>query len=90
MKSCRRCVIKGRVQGVFFRQSTLEQAERLGITGWVRNLDDGDVECVICGDNEILEQMLTWLNKGPERAQVIQMSSEEISWQDHSDFKITR
>lgn len=90
MKSCRRCLVKGRVQGVFFRQSTLEQAEMLGITGWVRNLDNGDVECVICGETDTIEQMLAWLKRGPERAQVIQMYSEEMPWEDHGDFKITR
>lgn len=90
MKSCRRCVMKGKVQGVFFRQSTLEQAEMLGVTGWVRNLDNGDVEAIICGENAILEQMLSWLNKGPQRAQVTQMLSEEIPWEDYNDFKITR
>jgi acylphosphatase len=90
MKSCRRCVVKGRVQGVFFRQSTLDQAERLGIKGWVRNLDNGDVECIICGENNLLEQMIAWLHKGPPSAKVSNLEIVEMPWEEHQDFLIRR
>ncbi|MCS5710977.1 acylphosphatase [Candidatus Berkiella aquae] len=90
MKSCRRCVISGRVQGVYFRQGTLEQAEKCGVKGWVRNLNNGDVECVICGDNEALEQLMTWLHQGPPSAHVVKMESSDIPWEEHTGFSIRR
>lgn len=90
MKSCRRCVVKGRVQGVFFRQSTLERAEQLGIKGWVRNLENGDVECVVCGENNLLEQMVAWLQKGPPSAKVNHLEIVEIPWEEHQVFLIKR
>ncbi len=90
MKSCRRCVVTGRVQGVFFRQSAFEQAERLGIKGWVRNLDNGNVECVICGENDLIEQMVVWLHKGPPSAKVTNLEIVEIPWEEHQDFLIRR
>jgi len=90
MKSCRRCIVTGRVQGVFFRQSALAQAEQLGIKGWVRNLDNGDVECVICGEYNLLEQMVSWLQKGPQTANVAHLDSVEIPWEEHPEFLIRR
>jgi len=90
MKSCRRCVISGRVQGVFFRQGTLEQAEKLGITGWVRNLNNGDVECVICGENEALEQLIIWLHQGPPSADVTNVHSNDVPWEEHTSFSVIR
>ena len=62
--------ISGRVQGVGFRQSTYDEASRLGLTGWVRNLSDGRVEAVFSGAREVQEQMLTWCRKGPTFARV--------------------
>lgn len=62
--------VKGRVQGVFYRQSTLEQAQQLGINGWVRNLPDGDVEAVFEGTEQAVEQMLAWCRQGPSAARV--------------------
>lgn len=90
MKSCRRYVIAGRVQGVFYRQSTLEQAEQLGIKGWVRNLDNGDVECLLCGEDPILDQLEQWLHKGPGRAEVTKVTRFEHPFEEHSHFIIRR
>ena len=90
MKSCRRCLVVGRVQGVFFRQSTLEQAERLGIKGWVRNLDNGSVECIICGEDNLLEQMVSWLRQGPPSAKVTHLEIIEMLWEEHQHFRILR
>jgi len=71
-----RFVVKGRVQGVFFRQSTREQALRLGLDGWVRNRADGAVEGEVGGDDAAaLEGFRTWLRGGPPRAQV-----SDLSW----------
>ena len=62
--------VSGKVQGVFFRSSTKFLAEKLGLSGWVRNLIDGRVEAVFEGDKEAVEKMVEWCRKGPESARV--------------------
>jgi acylphosphatase len=62
--------IRGRVQGVYFRQSTREQAIELGLTGWVRNRRDGSVELVAEGDSNSLQALVNWCKKGPALADV--------------------
>ena len=62
--------ITGKVQGVFFRQSTKEEAMRLGVCGWVKNCSDGSVEVLIQGEVSVMDQMMDWLSIGPETAQV--------------------
>jgi acylphosphatase len=66
----RRVVIRGRVQGVFFRDSTRERAVALSLGGWVRNCSDGSVEAVLEGPANAVEQMLPFLQDGPPRASV--------------------
>lgn len=66
----RHVIVSGRVQGVFFRDSTQREAGRLGVAGWVRNLDDGTVEAVFEGDSSAVESMLDFCRRGPERARV--------------------
>jgi acylphosphatase len=63
-------VIEGRVQGVFFRASALQQASRLGITGWVRNCPDGSVEIVAEGEQKKIEKLVDWCHRGPPSAEV--------------------
>lgn len=63
-------IISGRVQGVWFRASTKEKADQLGITGWVRNTSDGDVEALFEGDEKIIQEMLDWCHQGPQYARV--------------------
>ncbi|MFH1447795.1 MAG: acylphosphatase [Candidatus Micrarchaeota archaeon] len=58
-------VISGTVQGVFFRASTREKALALGLTGWVKNLLSGEVECVAEGDRDPLDYFLQWIKRGP-------------------------
>ncbi len=70
MSSARRFTIKGRVQGVFFRESTRRVAESLGITGYANNLPDGDVEVLACGEPAALDKLAIWLHEGPRMAQV--------------------
>jgi len=65
-----RVTIEGRVQGVFFRASTREEARKLGVNGWVRNLPNGDVEALFEGDKAVVTQMLAWCYKGPPYAVV--------------------
>ncbi len=63
-------VIEGRVQGVFFRASTIEESCKLGLTGWVRNCPDGRVEAVFEGDIDKIDRILEWCKKGPPGAVV--------------------
>jgi len=71
--------ITGRVQGVFYRQSTVEMARPLGISGWVRNLPDGSVEALFEGERETVERAVAWCRQGPPRARVEEVS---VTWLD--------
>jgi acylphosphatase len=62
--------IRGKVQGVFFRESARQEASRLGLTGWVRNRDDGSVEAVAEGEPAALEEFIRWSHRGPQAARV--------------------
>jgi acylphosphatase len=66
----RRLAIRGRVQGVFYRESMRREAGRLGVTGWVSNRRDGTVEAVVQGPAEAVEAIIAWARRGPEDAQV--------------------
>jgi acylphosphatase len=73
----RRLVARGRVQGVWFRESMRREAEALGVTGWVRNRADGSVEAVVQGSAAAVEAMLRWARRGPEAAEVAALDVEE-------------
>lgn len=62
--------ISGRVQGVWFRQSTRHKADELGISGWVRNLPDGRVQALFEGEKSQVEALINWCWQGPTRAEV--------------------
>ena len=62
--------ISGRVQGVFFRASTKQKAEQLGLKGWVRNTPDGRVEAIFEGEEHLIKYMLEWCNQGPPLARI--------------------
>jgi acylphosphatase len=62
--------VHGRVQGVWFRDSTRREAERLGIAGYAINLADGNVEVLACGAAEVLDELQAWLHQGPPLARV--------------------
>jgi acylphosphatase len=72
-----RCVVAGRVQGVYYRGATLEQAGRLQLDGWVKNLADGRVEVVAAGKPAAVAELASWLWKGPPAAQVDAVHVEE-------------
>ena len=65
-----RALVIGRVQGVWFRQSTADEAHALGVAGWVRNLPDGSVEAVFEGPPAVVERALDYVRTGPPRAAV--------------------
>jgi acylphosphatase len=73
-------IIKGRVQGVFYRENTRKMAHELGLTGFVRNLVNGDVEVIAEGDEENLKRLLDWCWKGPEEAVV---NDIKVNWEDY-------
>ena len=65
-----RCLVSGRVQGVFYRASTAERARALGVEGWARNLPDGRVEVVAAGAEERVQKLVEWLWEGSPAARV--------------------
>jgi acylphosphatase len=69
--------IRGKVQGVFFRESTRLEATRLGLTGWVCNRDDGSVEAVAEGEPAVLEDFIRWCHRGPPAARVTDVQRAE-------------
>lgn len=85
-----RFVVSGRVQGVYFRQSTADRATALGLDGWVRNRPDGRVEGVAAGAPEALAQLRTWLDRGPPAARVEAVEWEQSSGQPESGFVVRR
>ena len=76
-----RLLIEGRVQGVFFRVSAVEQAARLGIKGWVRNRRDGSVELLAEGEDAAVDALVSWCRHGPPRARVDRVQVERQDYQ---------
>ena len=77
----RRVVARGRVQGVFYRDSCRREAERRGLAGWVTNRPDGAVEAVFEGPAEQVEALVSWARRGPSRARVaeLEVTDEETA-----------
>jgi acylphosphatase len=80
--------VRGRVQGIGFRYSTIRQAHRLGINGWVRNAANGDVEVWAEAEADKLDAFLRWLHRGPELAQVKEVDTEEKLPKGYQDFGV--
>ena len=87
MPAARLFTIKGRVQGVWFRESTRRVAEPLQITGYAHNLPNGDVEVLACGDKAALDTLARWLEDGPRMAQVDKVIAQTAEWQDLDRFR---
>ena len=82
-------IVKGKVQGVFFRKYTYKQANKLKLSGWVRNLPDRSVETVFQGEKKTVELMLTWLYKGSPHSLVTEViSREEKVTDEFTDFTV--
>jgi len=73
-----RLVVTGRVQGVAFRAATVDEARRLGLAGWVRNLADGRVEALAEGDRPAVEAFVAWCRRGPRLARVDDL---QVTWE---------
>lgn len=87
MSRARRFTIKGRVQGVFFRDSTRRVAESLGLSGYAINLSGGNVEVLACGDEAAIDELAAWLREGPRMAEVADVIEHEADWQALDDFR---
>ena len=83
-------LISGKVQGVFYRASAREKAESLGISGWVRNTEAGDVEAMATGTHERLEQWISWCRQGPPRAVVSDVVITTMPEEIFEGFKVKR
>ncbi len=84
-----RVLVEGRVQGVWFRESTREEAERRGVRGWVRNLADGRVEAVFEGEPAGVDALVRWVRRGPERALVTEVTVSSEAPQGEQGFRVT-
>ncbi len=83
-------LVKGKVQGVFYRASAKEMAVKMGISGWVKNTRDGNVELMITGEKDNIESYIAWCRQGPERAKVEELIWEEKESTSFNDFQIVR
>jgi len=83
-------LVSGKVQGVFYRQSTQEKAKALGITGMVKNLPNGNVQIMATGMPDQLNELVDWCKQGPPRAEVTSVKVEKLSPQAYSHFTIQR
>ncbi len=86
---CVQLIVRGRVTGVYFRASAQREAKRLGITGWVRNRNDGSVEIMAEGDEDVIKEIVSWAHHGPTAARV---DGVDVRWRgysgDFADFRI--
>ncbi len=82
--------VSGKVQGVYYRQSTKEMAISLGITGEVRNLTDSSVYILATGTKKQLDKLVAWCRQGPAKARVTDIEVQEISLQQFDGFLIVR
>jgi len=89
MKINAHILISGRVQGVWYRASTKNKAEQLGIKGWVKNTTNGEVEAVFQGEEKLVEKMITWCYQGPPLAKVDKISvKKQDNIENYDDFSI--
>jgi acylphosphatase len=85
---CRRVVARGRVQGVFFRDSARQRAQAHGVRGWVRNRDDGAVEALLEGPREAVGRVIRFFDIGPPDASVERVEVEEEEPQGLETFEV--
>ena len=76
-----RVIVRGHVQGVFFRSDARDRAQSLHVAGWIRNVPDGTVEAVFEGEPERVESMVEWCRRGPSGAQV---EDVDVDWEEPS------
>ncbi len=86
----KRLVAHGRVQGVWYRASTKDEADRLGVKGWVRNLDDGSVEAHAEGEATKVDALVAWMKQGPPLARVTAVDEENVPVEHFTSFSVRR
>jgi acylphosphatase len=87
MAECRKCVVAGRVQDVYYRGATQQYARELGVAGHARNLPDGRVEVLACGEPAAVEALCAWLWEGPPHARVREVTCHSVELDVPSGFK---
>ena len=91
MKKAAKIIVKGTVQGVFFRQFVEDHADKLKLMGFVRNLTGGDLEIIIEGEPESIDRFIGFIRKGPEHAQIRDIKVEDKKWSgEFKEFKVLR
>jgi acylphosphatase len=83
-------LIKGKVQGVFYRATAKDVAKELGLTGWVKNTKEGNVEALASGSDEQLQQFISWCRQGPAKAIVTDVAINFIEEEVFEAFSIIR
>ena len=82
--------VSGKVQGVYYRQSTKEKADELNVTGFVKNLSNGNVFILATGSTEELDSLVSWCWEGPRRAKVTEVKVENCVFHSFGNFKIEK
>lgn len=82
--------VTGKVQGVFYRQTTKETAIKLNIVGEVKNMPDGSVHIIATGSDEQLKDLIEWCRSGPKRAVVADVIAEKIPFKSFTSFSIVK
>ena len=88
MNVCYIAHVSGKVQGVYFRVLTQQKAIDYSLSGYARNLADGDVEVLLCGKQHNVKLVLDWLREGSSQAEVSEVRQKQIPWQEHNHFSI--
>ena len=83
-------LIKGNVQGVFYRAPAKKVAENLKLTGWIKNTKDGNVEAIVTGEEEKLAEFSNWCKKGPQKATVVEVITKQEKETHYNAFEIIR
>jgi len=85
-----RLIIKGKVQGVFYRATAKDIADLIGVKGWVKNLPNNDVEITATAAEDVLQKFIAWCKQGPPKARVDEVTVEELNVEEFKGFKIIR
>lgn len=85
---CVKALIRGMVQGVGFRFHTAHQGLKHGLTGYAKNLPDGTVEVLACGEEEQVDALMVWLEEGPKTSRVDALVVEDVEWRHIDGFEI--
>jgi acylphosphatase len=83
-------LIKGKVQGVFYRATAKDMAQALDLKGWIKNTGEGDVEVIVTGSDSAIHQFIEWCKKGPPKAVVITVNVTSITEKPFDDFRVAR